>query len=129
MNGIVDSYLEDLDLAKIALSFHFALDLLLQGGSFRLYTMNHWAPLSMKFLVRIAPLPSAGKWFTKFAVFRKLVLPSHTLFSSIEVAGHIVVILGDFLKSLFTHRQLLNFLFLVFIYCSGHAVPCNLLNP
>ena len=28
VNGIVDSYLVDLDLAKIALSCHFALDLL-----------------------------------------------------------------------------------------------------
>ena len=28
VNGIVDSYLVDVDLAKIALSYHFALDLL-----------------------------------------------------------------------------------------------------
>ena len=28
VNGIVDSFLEDIDLAKIAFSYHFALDLL-----------------------------------------------------------------------------------------------------
>ena len=50
--------------------------------------MIHWAPLSMKFLVRMTPLLSAEKWFPIFAVFRKLVLPSHTLFYAIEVAGH-----------------------------------------
>ena len=31
-------------------------------------------------------------------------MPSLTLFSTFEVAGHIVVILDDSLKSLFTHR-------------------------
>ena len=81
----------------------------------------HRALLSMKFLIGMAPLPSAGKWFPKFAVFRKLVLPSHTLFSAIEVAGHIEAILDDLLKSLFTHRHLLNFMCRVFIYRPGHA--------
>ena len=84
--------------------------------------MIHWAPLHLEFLVRMAPLPSAGKWLPNFAVFRELVLPSHTLFSAIEVAGHFVVILEVFLKSLFTHRQLLNSLYLVFFYRSGYAV-------
>ena len=65
---------------------------MLQGGGTRLCTVIHWAPLSMEFPLRLAPLPSAGKWLAKLAVFKKLVLPFHTLFSAIEVAGHIVVI-------------------------------------
>ena len=77
---------------------------MLQGGGARLCTMIHWAPLPLKFPVRMAPLPSAGKWFPSFAVFRKLVLPSHTLF-----AGHIMVLHDVFLESLFVHGQLLNF--------------------
>ena len=76
--------------------------------------MIHWAPLSLEFLVRMAPLPSAGKW-SNFAVFRKSVLPLHTLFTTIEVAGHIVVILEVFMKSLFTHRHLLHSLSLASI--------------
>ena len=80
------------------------------GGGARLCTMIHWAPLLLEFLVRMAPLPSAGKWFPNFAVFRKLVLPSHTLFSAIEVAGHIVVILDVFLKSLFHAQTIVEFL-------------------
>ena len=60
VNGIVDSYLVDLDLAMIAFSRHFALRFtLLQGGSVRLYTLIHWTPLSMEFLVGVAPLASA----------------------------------------------------------------------
>ena len=86
VNGIVDSYLVDLDLVKIAFSCHFVLDFtLLQGRSVRLYTMIHCTPLSMEFLVGMAPLPSAGQCFPNFAVFRKLVMPSFSLFSAIEV--------------------------------------------
>ena len=73
---------------------------MLQGGGARLCTMLHWAPLPLEFLVRMAPLPSAGKWLPNFAVFRKLVLPLYTLFSAIEVAGHVEVILEVFLTSL-----------------------------
>ena len=118
VNGIVDSCLKDNDLAKIAFSCHFALDLLCykQGGVARLYTMIHWAPLSMEFLIGLAPLsplwhrraaiqsrlsyPSecikrslyaAGKWFPKFTDFRELVLPSCTLFTAIEIGGVIEV--------------------------------------
>ena len=39
-----------------------------------------------------------------FSVFRKLVLPSLTLFSTFGVAGPIVVILDDLLKPRFMHR-------------------------
>ena len=45
----------------------------------------------MELLLRLAPLPSAGTWLPHFAVFRKLVWPSHTLFSAIDIArthGH-----------------------------------------
>ena len=63
-----------------------------------------WTPLSMEFLVGVAPLPSAWKWIPNLAVFRNLVMPSPTLFPTFEVAGHVVVILDDLLKSLFTHR-------------------------
>ena len=93
-----------------------------QGGRARLCTMIHWAPLPLEFLVRVAPLPSAGKWLPNFAVFRKLVLPLHTLFSAIQVAGHIVVILEVFMKSLFTHWQLLHSLSLASIFRLGHVV-------
>ena len=63
---------------------------MLQGGSARLRMMIHWAPLLLELPVRMAPLPSAGNWLPTFAVFKKLVLPSHTLFFAFEVAGHIV---------------------------------------
>ena len=66
--------------------------------------MIHWAPLHLKFLVLVAPLPSAGKRLPNFTVFIKLVLPLQTLFSAIEVVGHILVILEVFMKSLF-HAQ------------------------
>ena len=95
---------------------------MLQGGSARLYTMIHWAPSPLEFLVHMAPLPSAGKWLPNFAVFRKLVLPLHTLFSAIEVTGHIVVILEVFMKSLFTHWQLLHSLSQASIFRLGHVV-------
>ena len=84
--------------------------------------MIHWVPLPLEFLVRMAPLPSAGKWLPNFAVFRKLVLPLHTHFSAIEVAGHIVVILEVFMKSLFTHRLMLHFFSLASIFRLGQVV-------
>ena len=61
MNGIVDSYLVDVDLAKIAFSCHFDLDLLCYKEEVFVYTLIHWAPLTMEFLVGVAPLPSAWK--------------------------------------------------------------------
>ena len=67
----------------------------------------------------MAPLPSAGNWLLTFAVFQKLVL---TLFFSVEVDGHSVVTIEVFSKPLFTHRQLLNSLSLVFMYRLGHLV-------
>ena len=79
-----------------------------QRGSARLCTMIHRASLSMELLLRLAPLPSAGKWLPNFAVFRKLVWPSHTLFSAIDIAR--------------THGHWLIFLYLVFISHAGHAV-------
>ena len=74
----------------------------------------------------MAQLPSAGKWLPNFTVFRKLVLPLHTLFSATEVAAHIVVILDVFMKSLFTHRQLLPSLSLVSILRLGKGLPAVL---
>ena len=94
---------------------------MLQGGGARLRTMIHLAPLPMEFLVRMAPLPSAGKWLPNFAVFRKFVLLLHTLFSTIEDAGHILVILDVFMESLFTYEQLSYSLSLVSIFRLGHV--------
>ena len=62
--------------------------------------MIHCAPLSMEFLVRTVPLPSPGKWFPNFAVFRKLVLPS-------PYTVHLDWSRWDSLKSLFTHVRYL----------------------
>ena len=59
VGGIFVSFVVEIDLAKIALSCHFALDLLCyKGGCVRFCTMIHWAPLPMEFLVFfVAPLP------------------------------------------------------------------------
>ena len=101
-------FLAEIDLAKIALSCHFALTLL---GT-RLCTMIHWAPLSIELFfwsgtiatlvastccrtmqvfvsdcIQKRSLYAARKWFSMFTDFRKLVLPSRTLFTAIEVAG------------------------------------------
>ena len=117
VNGIVDSYLVDLDLAKIAFLCHFALDLLCYkeevSVSARWY-IGHHCPWNSFFWcgTMASPVTStcyrtkkifisdcmqkkslypAGKWFPKFTDFRKLVLPSRTLFTSIEIAGVIEV--------------------------------------
>ena len=97
---------------------------MLQGGGARLYTMIHWAPLPLEFLVRMAPF---------FAIGWEMACPTspfseswschlHTLFSAIEVAGHIVVILQVFIKLLFTHKQLLHSLSQASIFRFGHVV-------
>ena len=57
-----------------------------------------------------------------FAIFKKLGLSFRAHFSTFEVAGHVVVITEVFLKSLFTHKQLLHSLSLVFICRLGHVV-------
>ena len=52
VSGIFASCLVEIDLAKIALSCQFALDLLmLQGRGSCLCTMIHWAPLLIEFLM------------------------------------------------------------------------------
>ena len=57
--------------------------------------MIHWTPLPMEFLVRMAPLPSAGKLLPNFTEFSECVLPSCTLFTAIgiiEVNFHVQAI-------------------------------------
>ena len=109
--------------------------------------MIHWAPLSKKFPYLVwhhchpcdndmlqnkadVSYPSAckkrylyaaGKWFPKFTDFRKLVLPSRTLFTTTGIAGVLV------LKSPFTHRQLLNFLCPAFFTAPSTRLPTHLL--
>ena len=61
VNGIVDSYLVDLDLAKIALSCHFALD-----------SMIHRAPLLLVFAVVVSSLS-----YLSFVPFT--IAPNHML--------------------------------------------------
>ena len=108
VNDIVDSYLVDLDLAKIALSCHFSLECtLFQGRSDRLHTVIHWArlPMELHFLLwhRCHPrdidvlqseadshirlpaesvLCAARRWFPTFTDLWKSVLPSCTLFTA-----------------------------------------------
>ena len=47
---------------------------MLQEGGARLCTMIHWAPLPLEFLVRMAPLPSAGEMVAQFRRFQKVGL-------------------------------------------------------
>ena len=100
----------------------------------RLCTMIHWAPLSIEFLIwcgTIATLVTstccrtkqvfvsdcmqkrslyaAGKWFPKLTDFRKLVLPSRTLFTAIEVAGLIEATLDGFIEVTFHAQAIVEF--------------------
>ena len=60
ISGIFASYLVEIDLAKITLSCHVALDLLLlQGGGASFCTMKHWARSSLCFCSTIATLVSS----------------------------------------------------------------------
>ena len=104
---------------------HFAFELLCHKEEVFFsarWFIGHHCPWSVQFVWQ--PLPSAGKWIANFAVFRKLVLPFHTLFFAIEVAGHIVVNLDVLLISRFVHGQLLHFFF--DLPLRTRAVPCNL---
>ena len=71
VNVVVYSYFVDFDLAKISVSCHFAID------------------FPLEFLVRMAPLPSAGKWLPNFAVFQKVGLAtSHTVLRDLDCWTH-----------------------------------------
>ena len=107
---------------------------LLQGRGARLYSMIHWAPLSMEFLTGMAPL--SPLWHRRAAVQSRLWYPSacekglctrlghgsQNLPISVSWSCHLVPCsprLGS-LRSTFTYRQLLN---LYSFTASGKRLP------
>ena len=122
-NGIFASYLVEIDLAKIALSCHFALDLRCYKEevlAFARWYIEHHGPCNS--LSSVAPLPPAGNQFPEFADFKMLVLSSLKLFAVIEVAGLVEATLDGLIKVTFDALPLLNFLCPVFVYRPWHAV-------
>ena len=122
---------QGLDLAKIACSCHFALELLcssLHDDSLgtTVHGVSNWYGTIVTLVTSTCcsakqtfvsvcmqkkSLCATGEWFPTFTDFIELVLPSCTLFTR----------LGS-VRSTFTYKQLLNFMCLVFIYRSGHAI-------
>ena len=110
--------------------------------------MIHWAPVHLEFLLwcgtiatlvistccrakqffvsdclQTRSLYSAGKWFPKFTDFRKLVLPSRTLSTAIEVAGLVGATLDGLIEVTFHAQAIVEFLVPgIFFNRTGHAV-------